>query len=333
MATLGKEYQAQVKDASSVLVGVAQIRVGKPSIRDAGTAVIKAVQFVGLSNLVTDTSTATSVDIVKKGDMSTGGVLPAGCTMVSGGTYNTTSGTYDGCFIIRAVSATAVDIFGPNGYKDAAVLISSFASSPKDMKLGTATASGVTIQGVPATTVTAGMTWVVPVWSGAASSDVQTGIVSPYSMFSGSTESVGGLKAASFTPRIDSIKTLESGFPSEVQDRIVEKTSVDIKFEALEYNNANIQYLKNMVSQVINDAVLPSVPIEIVMRTRGNTLVSFWIPNAGITQFPAYAPTNDYSSLPWEMGAAKMTEITAETDTYNVWLKNAPIFVELTYIH
>lgn len=333
MATLGKEYQSQVKDASSVLVGVAQVRVGKPSVRDAGTGVIKAVQFVGTSSIVTDTSTATSVDVVKPLDMSTGGTLPAGCTVAAAGTYSTTDGKYDGCFIIRAVDATHVDIFGPNGYKDAGVLTSVFASAPKDMKLGSSVTSGVTIQGVLATTITAGMTWIVPVWSGAAQDKVQTGIVSPYSMFSGSAESVGGLKSASFTPKIDSIKTLESGFPSEVSDRVIEKTSVDIKFDAFEYNNANIVNLKNMVSQVINDAKLPSVPVEVVMRTRGNQLVTFWVANAGITQFPSYAPQNDFSTLPWELGAAKATEITGESDTMNVWLKLAPIFSELTYKH
>lgn len=333
MATLGKEYQAQVKDASSVLVGVAQVRVGKPSVRDAGTGVIKALQFVGTSTLLTDTSTGTSVDVVRPADQSTGGTLPAGCTVTSGGTYSTTDGKYDGCFIIRAVDATHVDIFGPNGYKDAGILTSAFASAPKDMKLASSTASGVTIQGVLATTITEGMTWVVPVWSGAAQDKVQTGIVTPYSMFSAAAESVGGLKSASFSPRIDSIKTLESGFPSEVADRIIEKTSVDIKFESLEYNNANIGYLKNMVAQVINEAKMPSVPMECVLRTRGNTLISFWVPNAGITQFPSYAPTNDFSSLPWEAQAGKMTEITGETDTYNVWLKLAPIFTELTYKH
>lgn len=330
MATLGKEYQPQVKDASSVLVGVAQVRIGKPSVRDAGTAAIKSVQFVGTSNISVDTSTGASIDVVQVGDMSTGGVKPAGCTLASAGTY---TGTYDGCFIIRATSATLVDIYGPNGYKDAGITITSFSATPKDMKTGAAATSGATLQGVPATTITAGMTWIVPVWAGTAQDKVQTGIVSPYSMFSGAAESVGGVKSASFTPKIDSIKTLEAGFPSETFDRIVEKTSVDLKFDALEYNNSNVAYLKNMVSQVINEAKLPSVPVEVVMRTRGNQLVTFWVPNAGITQFPSYSPQNDYSSLPWELGANKMTEITGETDTYNVWLKSAPIFVELGYTH
>lgn len=329
MATLGKEFQPMVKDAGSVLVGVAQVRVGKPSVRDAGTAVIKNVQFVGTSEKKTDSSVTPSVDYIKPLDMSTGGVIPTGMTLVSGGTY---TGAYDGCFIIQATSATLVDIYGPNGYKDAGVTVASL-STATDMKLGLALPSGATITGIPATTITAGMTWIVPVWSGQAQDKVQTGIVSPYSMFAGSAESVGGLKSASFTPKLDSLKTLESGFPSEVQDRLVEKTSVDIKFEGLEYNNANIGYLKNMISQVINEAKLPSCSIEIVARTRGNSLVTFWVPNAGLTQFPSISPTNDYSSLPWELGATKQTEITAESNTYNVWLKNASIFTELTYVH
>lgn len=331
MATLGKEFQPLVKDASSVLVGVAQVRVGRPSIRPVGTAAIKAVQFVGTSLKLTDTSTGSSIDYIKPDDMSTGGSLPAGCTLASAGTY---TGAYDGCFIIRALSSTTVDIFAPNGYKDAAVLISTFASTPVDMKLAaTAGTSGCTIVGIPATTVTAGMTWSVPVWSGLAQDKVQTGIVTPYSMFSGSNESVGGLKAASVTPKIEAIKTLESGFPAVISDRVVEKTSVDVKFDAFEYNNVNIAYLKTVVSQVINDAVLPSLPVEVVMRTRGNSLVCLWIPNAGVTQFPSYAPTNDFSSLAWELGATKLTEVSSETNTYNVWAKYAPIMSELTYVH
>lgn len=328
MANLGKEFQPMVKDASSVLVGVAQIRVGKPSVREAGTAVIKSVQYVGTSTKVTDNSVNPSVDYIKPLDMSTGGVLPAGCTLTASGTY---TGEYDGCFIIRAVDATTVDIFAPNGYKDAGVLVS--ALTDYDMKLGAADPSGAQIDGVPATAITAGMTWIVPVWSGSAQDKVQTGIVSPYSMFSGSAESVGGLKAASFTPKLDSIKTLESGFPSEVMDRIVEKTSVEIKMESLEYTNANIAHLKNMVSQVINEAKMPAVPVEVVCRTRGNTLVTFWVPNAGLTQFPSISPQNDYSTLPWDLAATKQTEITSETAAYNVWLKNAATYNELNYVH
>lgn len=330
MATLGKEFQPVVRDSSSVLVGVAQVRAGRPSIRPAGTAAIRSVQFVGTSTKLTDTSTGASIDYIKPLSMATGGTLPAGCTLVAGGTY---TGTYDGCFIIQATSATLIDVYGPNGFKDAGVTVSSFASTPKDLKLAASGTSGVTIQGVPATTLSAGMTFIIPVWSGSAIDRVQTGIISPYSMFSGSAESVGGLRSASVTPKIESIKTLESGFPAEINDRLVERTSVDIKFEALEYNNANISYLKDIVSQVINDAVLPSIPVEVVMRTRGNSLISMWIPNAGITQFPSYAPTNEFSALSWELAAAKMTEISSETDTYNTWAKHAPIMSELTYVH
>jgi len=330
MATLGKEYQPMVKNVNGVLVGVAQVRVGRPSVRDAGTAAIKAVQFVGTSEKKTDTSTGASIDYIKPLDMSTGGTLPTGCTLTSAGTY---TGAYDGCFIIRAVDATSVDIFAPNGYKDAGVLLTAFDIEAYDMKTASAATSGATITGVPATTVTAGMTWIVPVWAGSAVDKVQTGIVSPYSMFASSAESVGGLKSASFTPKLDSLKTLESGFPAEVQDRIVEKTSVDVKFESQEYTNANIAYLREMVSKVINDAKMSSIPVEVVCRTRGNTLVTFWIPNAGLTQFPEVAPQNDYSSLTWEMGASKQTEITGESAEYNVWLKNASIYTELSYIH
>jgi len=328
MATLGKEYQPRVKDAANVLVGVAQVRVGRPSVRAAGTAAVKAVQFVGTSAVTVDTSTGTSVDIVRPSDMSTGGTMPTGGTLAASGTY---TGDYDGCFIIRVKDATTVDIYGPNAYKDADVLISALTNY--NMKLAAATTSGALISGTPATSPTAGQTFVVPVWSGTAQDKTQTGIVSPYSMFSGSTESVGGLKSASFSPKLDSVKTLEAGFPSEVYDRIVERTSVEITLEAMEYNNDNIQHLKNMVSQIINESKLPAVPVEVVLRTRGNSLISFFVPNASITQFPSYSPTNDFSSLNWSLGTSKLTEISGATTEYNLWLSNAYTYVELTYTH
>jgi hypothetical protein len=332
ITTLGKEYQPQVKEVGSVLVGVAQIRIGRPSVRPAGTAAIKAVQYVGTSSITVDNTTTTSVDLVRPLDMTVGGVgnTPTGMTLASAGTY---TGDYDGCFIIRATSSTEVNIYAPNGYKDEGVEVASFAAVAYDMKLGAAEPSGATIVGVPATTIAAGMTWIVPVWSGSVINKVQTGIISPYSMFSGSAESVGGVKSASFTPRIDSVKTLEAGFPSQVYDRIVEKTSVNVKFESFEMNNANIKALKDMVNTVINDSELASVPLEVVMRTRGNSLVAFWIGNAGLTQFPSYAPSNDYSVLPWELDAIRQTEVAGESDAYNVALRNTPIFTELSYIH
>jgi Asp/Glu/hydantoin racemase len=39
---LGKEFQAKVKNSSNVLVGVAQVRVGRPSVRAAGIGVAEA---------------------------------------------------------------------------------------------------------------------------------------------------------------------------------------------------------------------------------------------------------------------------------------------------
>lgn len=333
MATLDRTFQPMVKDVGKVLVGVAQIRVGKPSIRDVGTGIVKAAQFVGISNKLTDTTTGASIDYIQVGDMSTGGTLPAGCTLATAGSYDNVAGIYDGCFIIRATNATTVDIFGPNGYKDAAVSVSSFASTPKDMKLGDSATSGVTIEGVLATSITAGQTWVIPVWSGAAQDKVQTGIVSPYSLFSGSNESVGGLKSSSFSPKLDSIKTLETGFPAITADQLVEKTSVEVDFSCNEFTNDNLAYLQNMMSQVINDAELPSISVEMVARTRDNTLYSFWMPNCNLTSLPAIAPVNDYSDMAYKLTAVKATEISGESAAYNVWLDHAPIYQQLSYKH
>jgi hypothetical protein len=161
----------------------------------------------------------------------------------------------------------------------------------------------------------------------------QTGIITPYSMFKGSNESVGGLRSSSFTPKVDDIATLESGFPSEVVDKIITKTSVSVKFEALEYTNANIGYLKNLVSSIINEATSAAVACEVVMRTRGNKLISFWIPNTSIENAPDYAPTNDFSSLNWELAGSRMTEVDGASAAYNAWLRNCWLYREAEYVH
>jgi len=337
MAVLGKEYQPVVKDSGSVLVGVAQVRVGKSSIRPAGTAVVGVAQAVGKSTAAVD-ATDGATTVVTPTDNPNGG------TAVISTPATAYSGIYDGCFIIRITSTGptgGVDVFSPNGYKNSTTLTSG-AMTAFAPKMNSVDPSGVTITAA-FTDHAVGDTWVIPVWAGSAVNRVQTCIVSPYSMFRGSAESVGGLKAASFQPKLDSIKTLESGFPEEVMDRIVTKTSAEVKFDSLEYTNANIKILRDAVSMIINQATLPAMPLEVVMRTRGNSLVSFWIPNAGIESAPTYAPTNDYSTLSWTLSAVSQSEIqaagdfaavtAAEIGVFNAWARNISIFNELSYTH
>lgn len=337
MPVLGKEYQPVVKNAGGVLVGVAQVRIGKSSIRPAGTAIVGAPQAVTQSNVVTDVTDGVTKVVKPTNQPNTGTA-----TIATSATVYT--GKYDGCFIIRVVSAGLtgdIEIFAPNGYRSATVLeggaLTAFAP-----KMNSTEDSGITIT-ASFNNHEAGDTWVIPVWTGSAIDRVQTCIVSPYSMFRGSNESVGGLKSASFQPKLDSIKTLESGFPEAVSDRIVTKTSAQLKFESLEYTNTNIKTLRDSISMVINESQLPSVSAEIVMRTRGNDLLTQWVPNAGITSAPTYAPTNDYSTLSWELECVHQTEImaindfaslsVAELNIFNAWLRNTAIFSELSYIH
>lgn len=337
MAVLGKDYQPVVKDAGSVLVGVAQVRVGKLSIRSAGTAVVGAPQAVTQSTIITDATDGTTQVVVPTDTLNTGTAVITTPSVAY-------TGKYDGCFIIRVTSTGVtggVEVFAPNGYKNSTVMVAS-AISAFAPKMNATDASGVTITAT-FTNHAVGDTWVIPVWSASAIDRVQSCIVSPYSMFRGAAESVGGLKSASFQPKLDSIKTLESGFPEEVMDRIVTKTSAQVKFEAQEYTNVNVAHLKTAVKKIMNDSALPSLPCEVVMRTRGNSLISFWIPNAGITNAPTYAPSNDYSTLTWELECLNQTEVSksgdflsvidAELAIFNAWLRNVPLFSELTYVH
>lgn len=335
MPTLGKEYQAKVINAGNVLVGVAQVRVGKPCDRPVGTAEVGVIQAVGKSALITDATDGVT-QIVRPTKTANAG------TLVASMPASAYTGTYDGTFIIRYVSATSLVVYGPNGYPTAITMVAG-AATAQALKLNATDNSGITLT-VAFTGAAEGDTWVLPVWSGSALSGRQTGIVSPYSPFKGSGNSVGGLKSATFAPKIDGVKLLESGFPEGIDDRIITKTSASVKFEALEFTGPTMQYLRDMVSQIVNESKLVAVPVEVVMRTRGNSLVSFWLPNMGMNSPPSYSPQNDYSTLPWELESFNLTEVSNETEgfetksanellVYNAWLRSSYVYYELGYIH
>lgn len=322
---LDRSTQPIVKDASGVLVGVAQIRVGKPSIRSAGTASVGTATAVGQSDKLLSTVDNTTY-IVRPKTVYT--VNSGSATITVSGTY---TGSYDGTIIIRAIDASNVEVFAPNNYYKTQALVGGALSSYSVM-LTSVLASGLTIDAT-FTGLAAGDTWAIPVWSGAAQSKNQTGIVSPYSMFSGSTYSIGGLKAASFSAKINGVKKLETGFPAITADQIIDSTSVSVSFEALEYTNTNMNTLKTMMNEIINKGNIAAVPIEAVMRTRGGTLVTFWVPTTTFTSLPEIAPQNDYSSIKYELEALKQTEITGETTYYNAALAESYLYSELYYTH
>ncbi len=333
---LDRGTQPIVKNAGGVLVGVAQVRVGLASKRAAGTAVVGTPVAAGKSVKVA-TSLDASVYCVKPQEVYADNAGTA--VLAATGTY---SGKIDGAFIVRAVDATNVDVFSPYGYMTTAT-IASFNAAPVALNMVSGTASGISLQITTPSAVAAGDTWVIPVFSSSAMDMAQTGIISPYSLFKGATNSVGGVKSATFSPKIDGIKTLSSGFPSYVADQIIDKVSVEMQWNGLEYTNTNLQTLKNMMNKVINEGELPSVSIEFVMRSREGKQISFWVPSATFSSLPSIAPTNDYSDVPYALTGLKQTEFMTDPTTqlsvandlarYNAWLNEAPIYRELNYIH
>lgn len=322
---LDRSTQPIVKDASGVLVGVAQIRVGKPSIRSAGTAVVGTATAVGQSDKILSTMDNTTYIVRPK---TVYAANSGTATITTSGTY---TAKYDGCVIIRAIDSTNVNVFAPNNYMKTAALVGGVLTT-YSVETASGVASGLVIDAA-FTGIAAGDTWVIPVWSGLAQDKNQTGIVTPYSMFSGSTYSIGGLKSAGFSAKINGVKKLETGFPAIVADQIIDSTGVSVNFEALEYTNANMNTLKSMMSEIINKGNIAAVPLEAVMRTRGGTLVTFWVPTATFTSLPELAPTNDYSSVKYELEALKQTEITGESAYYNTALAESYIYSELYYTH
>lgn len=352
MATIDRSLQPIVKDSSGVLVGVAQIRVGKPSIREAGTAVnAPALVAVGKSNkkMAVADSTVCLVrpTTVYQKNGTAAGVVTATPAVTISGAY---SGKVDGALIVRATATAGAGIKAEAAGDADADVLEIFNTYGELVYTSTAKVLGTpacVIQGLTlgATFVSpkVGDTWVIPVWAGNSLNMNQTGIISPFSLFYDATDSIGGLKSASFQPKIDGIKKLESGFPSYVADQIIDKVSVDVSWSGYEYTNSKLSLLKQMISRVINTGELSSISVEAVMRTRGGQLVRMWIPSATFTSLPTYAPTNDYSDVAFAMSALKMTEYTTLTDTgldaldaaklkiYNGWLADAAIYNELSY--
>lgn len=322
---IDRSSQPLISNKNSVLVGVAQVRIGKSSIRDAGTASVGTVTAVGQSDKILSTVDNTTY-VVRPKVVYAANTGTASITI--SGTY---TGKWDGCIIVRAVDATSVNVFSPNNYMKTTSLTGGAITS-YSVETANGVASGLTIDAT-FTNIQAGDTWVIPVWSGSAQSQAQTGIVSPYSMFNGSTYSVGGLRAATFAPKVNSTKQLAVGFPEVVVDKIIDSTSVTISFESLEYTNSNLNTLKTIMRNIINEGNIAATSAEVVMRTRGGSLVTFWVPSASIVNFPEYAPTSDFSSVTWELEALKQTQIQGESAYYNAALEESYIYSELLYTH
>lgn len=342
---LNRSLQPIVKDASGVLVGVAQVRVGRPSNRDAGTAANASVFTpVGKSQKALGINYST-VCLVKPNTVWAANSASTPAATITGA-Y---TGKVDGNLIIRATATATAGAVAEASSSSAADQIEIFDTYGKLVYTATAlvvgtpacTVQGLTIAGT-FTGAKVGDTWVVPVWTASAIALNQTGIISPFSMFYDAADSIGGLKSASFQPKIDGVKKLESGFPSYVADQIIDKVSVEVGWSGYEYTNAKLSLLKQMISRVINTGELSAISVEMVMRTRGNALVRMWIPSCTFTSLPTYSPTNDYSDIAFALSALKQTEFTLDPTggdlavagdlaIYNGWLADSPIYNELSY--
>jgi hypothetical protein len=321
---MDKQYQPLIINAGNVLAGVAQVRIGRPSVRAAGTAATDVAQPVGKSEIFSDVVNGVTTPIVvpKTVYVANGGSI---ASQTIGAAY---TGAVDGAIILRATTAGATasfDIYDTTGVK---------TTEAAAANVLTATVQGVSVSiTFTAASVAIDDTWVIPCHSASAQDKLQTGIISPYPIFRGASNSVGGLTAASFEPSADDIKALESGFPATIVDRMISKTSVKIAFTAQEHTNINLAYLESMVSATVNQGKIASLPVEIVMGTRGGDMVSFWVPNATLTSLPKYSPTNDYSTTEWTLEASQPTEVVGGAAIYNAWLRNTWMYRKHTYIH
>ena len=101
------------------------------------------------------------------------------------------------------------------------------------------------------------------------------------------------------------------------------------------------QVLRNMMNEVINNGNIAAISMEIVARTRGGSLYTYFTPSVTFSKFPDIAPQDSFSTATYEFEASKQTEITpadplnptAAENTYNAWLVEAPLFQENRHVH
>jgi len=354
MALIDRSQQAIIKDANSVLVGVAQIRVGQPSLRIA-TTVAQATTLTAVCQSSKVISSTVATEIVVAPSYPSVANTGAAASLSVAGTY---SGKVDGAYIFRAVNAatgkvaesnsattaTKIEVFDVYGYL--------CHTTTSLAVFGVMTASfGLTFSAATFTGALAGDTWILPVYSTAAQTKSQTGIVCPFSTLT-ATDSVGGLKSSGFSAKVDGIKKLTSGFPEIVSDQVISGVSADIEWSGFEYLNQKTSLLKKMMADVINSGNLGAVPIEMIARSRGGQAVRIWVPTATFTAFPKVSPTTDYSDISFQFSTIKQTTVTPNlanggTDinnsagidaltvdkviTYNAWLSDSPLFSENLY--
>lgn len=325
MPVFDPAFAANVKDSSTSLVGIAQVRIaGVTSSRASGTAAVIAAATplvaVGKSTTITDATDGVTKIVrpaTSRTDVNTSALLPVA---VAAAGY---TGSVDGTFILVTESVTVCAVYAPDGSRTAGTLSTGVITM--------AAVQGVTISGT-ITGTAAGDTWVLPVTAATAQSASQTGIVSPYSMFKGSANSVGGLTDSGWVPKIDGISKLESGFPSVVNDQIVTKVSAGVKFTAQEFSGGVVGVLSNLVDAAMTGD-LQAIAAEIVFRDKGNRLTTYWCPSCTIVNAPEISAKNDWSTTPWELAVNDQVETGAVNSTHAAWLRNSNLYTRLFYTH
>lgn len=351
MATFDPSFTPIVRDPNAVLVGIAQIRLAlQTSIRAAGTASTGVFTPVTKAYIYDDTTTG--YPFVRP--ISGGALTTAPSWTITPSAY---TGTVDGCYVIVALTTSTGVMVCPDGkctlitlpatavpctytaltssVSVPAALRSDAIAATKDWSnalMTTATPGIVLTVSASSAAWSVGDTFVVPVVSASAQNSFQTGIISPYSMFKGAANSVGGLKDASFDPKIDSIQTLESGFPVTVSDEIIAKTSATIKFGAYEFASTVATVLRNMLNAAINAGDVQAVAAEVVFRLRNGNLITYWCPSCTLVNAPNLAPQNDYSTITWELRVNDQSEA-GQAGAYAAALRNSNLYYELTYNH
>jgi len=271
--------QPLTNDVANLGIGMFQVRVGKPSRRNAVAAEVKPGRMV----------------------------MKAGATenvMTGTGPY---TGALDGAYIFEVTDNTTdtvtVSWWGPGDDPTVAA-----PNTGLDITGGSLVEEGLTVTMTSDLTVdnTVGDKYVVGVYHANASDLITTGVVSPYSFLS-KDDNVGAIQSASLETN-PTYKDHYSGYPKVKDLQMLESSTVTIK-SALEEISAdtaafNTGYAVNLWDILFDASVtgsLYNVPVEIVAELVTGGTLSFWFPNCQVTPEGDFAPGDEWASMPFAL--------------------------------
>ena len=269
--------QPMTKDVGNLGIGMFQVRVGKPSRREAGTMVIepaqKRVNGTGWDDTNTNPVATSSGDYV---------------------------GALDGAYIVEITNATGpiATVTEPDGTETASVDFSTSVGTPVVLGDGVE----LSFDSVDVAGFEIGCVWVVGVYTPDAISNLVTGISSPYSFLT-KADSVGAIQSASLETN-PTYKEHYSGFP-KISDLIMLESSTVTVNTAVEEVNADTAlittgYAVNLFDILFDASVngtLYNVPVEIVANMATGGVISFWLPNCQITPQGEFSPGQEWASM------------------------------------